>query len=65
MKILVITSCTGWKKHKPQNQLKYEDFASPERLCQRTEELKDFKEPAAKMYTGQQHRYLMEGLEKV
>ena len=65
MRILVITSCTGLKKHKPPNQLKYEDFASPERLCQRTAELKDFKVSAAEMYTGQQHRHLMEGLKQL
>ena len=65
MRILVITSCTGRKKHKPPNQLKYEDFASLERLRQRTVELKDFKVPAAEMYTGQQHRYLMAGLKEV
>ena len=65
MKILVITSCTSLKKHKPLNQLKYEDFASPERLRQRTAELKDFKASAADMYTGQQHRYLMAGLKQL
>ena len=65
MRILVVTSCTGRKKHKPPNPLKYEDFASPECLHRRTAELKDFKATAAEMYTGQQHRYLMAGLEKV
>ena len=65
MRILVITSCTGRKKHKPPNQLKYEDFASPERLHQRTAELKDFETPAAEMYTGQQHQHLMAGLEGI
>lgn len=65
MRILVITSCTGRKKHKTPNQLKHEDFASPERLCQRTAELKDFEASAAEMYTGQQHRYLMEGLQEL
>lgn len=65
MRILVITSCTGRKKHKPPNQLTYEDFASPECLHRRTAELKDFETSAAEMYTGQQHRYLMAGLEKV
>lgn len=65
MKILVISSCSGNKKHKPANQLQQEDFTSPERLRQRTEELSSCKEPAAEMYTGQQHRYLMEGLEQV
>ena len=65
MRILVITSCTGRKKHKPPNQLKYEDFASPERLHRRTAELKDFKVLAAEMYTGQQHQHLVAGLEEV
>ena len=65
MRILVITSCTGRKKHKSPNQLKCEDFASPERLRQRTAELKDFKDSAAEMYTGQQHRYLMAGLKQL
>ena len=65
MRILVITSCTGRKKHKPPNQLKYEDFASAERLRQRTKELEDFKTSAAEMYIGQQHLYLMEGLQEL
>ena len=65
MRILVITSCTGRKKHKSPNQLNYEDFASPERLHRRTVELKGFKVPAAEMYTGQQHQHLMAGLEEV
>ncbi len=65
MRILVITSCTGRKKHKSANQLKCEDFASPERLCQRTAELRDFKDSAVEMYTGEQHRYLMAGLKQL
>lgn len=65
MRILVITSCTGRKKLKSPNQLKYEDFASPERLHRRTAELKDFKVLAAEMYTGQQHQHLVAGLEEV
>ncbi len=65
MRILVITSCTDSKKYKPENKLQYEDFASCERLRKRTAELKNFKAPAAKMYTGRQHRPLMEGLEQL
>ena len=65
MKILVIGSCTGKKKYKPKNQLQQKDFISPERLRQRTEKLNAYKAPAAKMYTGQQHQYLMEGLEQI
>ena len=62
MKILVITSCTSWKKHKPTNQLQLEDFLSVERFTARSAELKSFETSAAEMYTGQQHRHLMEGL---
>lgn len=62
MKILVITSCTRWKKHKPTNQLQLEDFLSVERFTARSAELKSFETSAAEMYTGQQHRHLMEGL---
>ena len=65
MGVLVITSCTGRKKYKSPNQLKYEDFASSERLQRRTVELKDFKTPASEMYTGQQHQHLIAGLEAV
>ena len=62
MKILVITSCTSWKKHKPTNQLQLEDFLSVERFTARSAELKSFETSAGEMYTGQQHRCLMDGL---
>jgi len=65
MRILVITSCTGRKRHKSTNQLNYEDFASSERLQQRTAELEDYKASAVEMYTGQQHLYLMDGLQEL
>ena len=65
MKILVITSCTSWKKYKPANQLQPEDFLSDKRLTVRSAELRSFETPAARMYTGQQHRHLMAGLEEI
>lgn len=65
MKMLVVSSCTGEKKFKPANQLQPEDFSSAARLCARTAELRNSEAPAAEMYTGLQHRYLMEGLEQV
>ena len=65
MRTLVITSCTGRKKHKPLNQLQYEDFTSTERHRKQTAELKDFEASAAEMYTGQQHLYLMDGLRQL
>lgn len=65
MKTLIITSCTNNKKHKPANQLQPEDFLSVERRGVRSTELKSFETSAAEMYTGQQHRHLMAGLEEV
>ena len=65
MRILVITSCTSEKKYVPENQLKYEDFDSPENLHKRSVELKFYEKPAAKMYIGAQHRFLMTGLKQV
>ena len=65
MKILVITSCTSKKKYKPANQLQPENFFSAERRAVRSTELKSYEISAAKMYTGQQHTLLMEGLEQI
>ena len=65
MKILVISSCSSTKKHKPVNRLLVEDFSPPKRLAARTAELKPYEVPAAKMYTGQQHKLVLEGLEQV
>ena len=65
MRILVITSCTGKKKYKCSKQLTCEDFVSPKLLHRRTAELKDFKTPAAEMYTGSQHQCLMAGLKEI
>ena len=65
MKILVITSCTSWKKYKPTNQLQPEDFLSAERLAEKSIELKHYETAATDMYTGRQHLYLKAGLEQV
>lgn len=65
MRVLAVTSCTGRKKYKPTHQLQPEDFLSVERLATRSSELKSFEISAAEMYTGQQHLYLMQGLEQV
>ena len=61
-RILVITSCTGEKRYKPQNQLKLEDFQDVERLRKRESELSDYACDAAALYTGTQHLRLMEGI---
>ena len=64
MKILVITSCTGKKASKPENQLTLSDFQQgPEHLKRREQELSEYFLPAEKLYTGGQHIRLMHGVE--
>jgi hypothetical protein len=63
IKTLVISSCTGEKKYKLENQITQDDFRDRVRLATREEELKSFRLPAGKMYTGQQHLRLIEGIE--
>lgn len=61
-RILVVTSCTGEKLHKPENQLTIEDFQNIDRLNRRENELDNYKTTAADMYTGKQHLALMDGI---
>jgi len=63
MRILILTSCTGKKKSKPENQLTLDDFRSGQKhLEQRTEELKEHLVPAGELYTGGQHLCLLRAL---
>jgi Queuine tRNA-ribosyltransferase len=61
-RILVVTSCTGEKRFKPENQLQLDDFKNPELLQSRSAELAEYICPAGQMYTGAQHLRLMEGM---
>jgi hypothetical protein len=65
MRILIITSCTGEKKYKPENQLVLNDFTQigKDLFAQKENDLKGYRAPAGEMYTGQQHIRLMRGLE--
>lgn len=66
MRIRILTSCTGRKRFKPQNQLTYTDFVDDgSHLQHREHELNQYCLPAAQMYTGQQHVRLMEGIRAV
>jgi len=65
LRTLVITSCTGEKYVKSENQLIQEDFRDPSRLHNREIELCHSRKPAAEMYAGWQHRCLMEGIYKL
>jgi cytoplasmic iron level regulating protein YaaA (DUF328/UPF0246 family) len=61
-RVLVVTSCTGEKRAKPENQLTLEDFKDSARLQKREAELVEFASPAGQIYTGQQHLRTMEGV---
>jgi hypothetical protein len=61
-RLLVISQCTG-KKAVKVPALTRDDFADPDRLVQREHELAWVRRPAAAMYTGPQHVYLMRGVE--
>ena len=61
-RILVVTSCTGEKRFKPENQLQLDDFKNPVLLQSRSAELAEYVCPAGQMYTGSQHLRLMEGM---
>jgi len=61
-RVLIITSCTGEKRFKPDNQLTQEDFKHAARLRKREKQLSEFMAPAGEMYTGMQHVQLMEGV---
>lgn len=63
VKTLIITSCTGEKKFKPENELIQQDFESEETLAKREQELKEYQLNACDIYTGMQHLRLMEGIE--
>lgn len=60
--LLVISSCTD-KKAVKTPALTLDDLADPERLAQREHELVSVQRPAARMYKGQQHAYLMSGID--
>ena len=62
-RVLVVTSCTGEKRSKPENQLTLEDFKDSARLQKRHEELAQFGCLAGQIYTGLQHLRAMEGVE--
>lgn len=62
-RILVVTSCTGEKKNRPDKPLTLENFQNPSCLQSRTEELAEYITEASLMYTGMQHLRVMEGVE--
>ncbi len=77
MKILILSPYTTGQKHKPDNLLRGEDCASPERLEARIKELcgyneegwyhesRDYSAPAGEMFTGPLNAQLREGLKQI
>jgi hypothetical protein len=61
-RILVVTSCTGEKKYKPDNQLTLKDFKDKKLLAIGEKNLAESMSTAGEMYTGMQHLRLMEGV---
>ncbi|GAB6179916.1 hypothetical protein JCM14036_12350 [Desulfotomaculum defluvii] len=63
-RVLVVTSCTGEKCYKPENELILDDFKDQVRLKVREDELTDFQTTAGELYTGKQHVSLMKGVQE-
>lgn len=63
LRTLVITSCTGEKIYKPENQLLFDDFKNKNIMKTKETDLQEYKCNAGKMYTGKQHLRLMEGVD--
>lgn len=61
-RILVVTSCTGEKCYKPENELIQDDFRDSVQKEKREKELSQYKISAGKLYTGKQHVSLMNGV---
>jgi Queuine tRNA-ribosyltransferase len=59
---LVVTSCTGEKRHKAINQLTIEDFKDNKRFEKSTQSLLQYSCPANLMYTGKQHEMVMDAV---
>jgi RHS repeat-associated protein len=66
MKLLVVSSCTGEKDVRDcPSLLKEADFDDPAALLHREVELARWALPAARLYTGWQHRYTMMGVNAI
>ncbi|UBV45519.1 hypothetical protein LAJ19_21590 (plasmid) [Deinococcus taeanensis] len=62
--LLVVSSCTGAKLHKPAQQITLADFQQGHgHVREREAELKEFMTSAKRMYTGQQHMLVVQGMD--
>jgi hypothetical protein len=66
MKLLVLGSCTGEKDVRDcPYSLTEADFDDPATLLRREAELSRWRMPAARLYTGWQHRHMMKGVNAI
>lgn len=63
MDVLVISACSG-SKALDEEKLNFEDFKSDD-FDEREEQLSDYRLPAKKMYTGQEHEYIKEAVREL
>lgn len=64
-RMLVVTSCTARKAVDHEQKLTLDDFMDHERKAAKEELLREYRVPAAKMYTGGQHLYVMDGVRRI
>lgn len=65
MRVLIVTQCTGEKAVRSPDALTIADFRrGPEAVARRHGQLASLMLPAERMYTGEQHRRLLRGLER-
>lgn len=66
MQIRILTSCTSTKAVSCSNPITADDFEQGgAHVESREEALSEFMRPAGEMYTGQQHRHLMDGVRAI
>lgn len=67
-KCLVVSSCTGDKSDhgcSPQLKLREDDFTTAAKRRDAERKAATWLKPAAEMYTGRQHRLMMDGLQRL
>lgn len=63
--MVILTSCTARKARAHREQLTLEDFRTPSGRLEKERALSGLSLPAGRMYAGDQHRYLMDGVGRI
>lgn len=64
-RLLVVTSCTARKTVESDRRLTLDDFRIPQRRLAKEALMGSVAVPAAHMYAGDQHRYVMDGVRRI